>query len=626
MSYITSDKIEIYPTANRGPANSANLYNPGSHLLTEHNITGLERHIIERSFVITDSFIPGEDFEFSIKGYYFKLLDFKVSDVIGGNPSNVYASIKVLPQNPNAVADPYSDPNYVLTAYDESTSVDSLDKVEENNCTCLAVAFTTEAPTQTNTAGYTIYSLHLLEKENGTWKIPAASHLKLDAHDIKGGEEEEELGLDIYLHTNKISTNILTSDEGSTGVLTSLNMEPGKSITVSTIIGNNSKASSDLDIEGNVELEGKLETSSDLKVGHNLYIDNSVNVVKDLIVGDKAGVAGTLDVTGKTTFKDTVTVDKYLLVKDLGTFKGGVEANSTSTFDSVKASTINSTQALKVGKVLNIDSNNITFSEQPQLLKGFKLNSSTRMDVDLSGVTYRSSKDLNINTTIKIQGDVTSSGRTESDTNSSRYAYVREVEQANPKSIPNIDYINKNTASKLTATSDNFLTLSTAAGTVLSQLNLLKQVVNMVYPVGSIFMCDHWVNMNELFPGTSWETIRSGYALWSAGTADSYHKYAANTYYQPALPSLPNDSGTFTTWGDADGGSYSGSFVTKNSYNLMLDRNTVGYNLGGAQLVSFNSTTYKKPYGYEQASEVSSFNDNLVRPNCYAVYMWRRLA
>jgi hypothetical protein len=166
-NFIKSSKIEIYPTANRGPANSANLYNPGSHLLTENNITGLGHHITERSFVITDSYTSGKDFEFSIKGYYFKLVNFKVSDVISGNPSNVFASIKVLPQNPSQseVYDPYSDPNYVITAYNENTPVDSLDEAEGGNC--LAVNFTTEAPEAVDDSGYTIYTLHLLEKVNG---------------------------------------------------------------------------------------------------------------------------------------------------------------------------------------------------------------------------------------------------------------------------------------------------------------------------------------------------------------------------------------------------------------------------------------------------------------------------
>lgn len=78
MGYVASDKITVFPNAQRAAANTAYLK---ARKMTEENIVGILNHVNDQvSYVVSNSYSTSGEFEFVIGGYYFRLHD---ADLVG---------------------------------------------------------------------------------------------------------------------------------------------------------------------------------------------------------------------------------------------------------------------------------------------------------------------------------------------------------------------------------------------------------------------------------------------------------------------------------------------------------------------------------------------------------------
>lgn len=158
MAYLETSKIEIFPTSIARPTF------PYARVLTEDHILDMIRNVAPAdSYVITETFSEIQPLEFIIHGYYVKLnATPSVKHSFGGN--NVYAHIFIDTSSP-------THPQLYGT---------------DNQSTFTGVTFsdtaTVDAPT--GLEHYEPYSLHLLEKSNGVFRIPMASSKCIDGGEI----------------------------------------------------------------------------------------------------------------------------------------------------------------------------------------------------------------------------------------------------------------------------------------------------------------------------------------------------------------------------------------------------------------------------------------------------------
>lgn len=109
MDYLDSNKVSVFPSANR-------VGYPNSRLTNETNLTGFIRHITgtdKDSFVITQQYTQDGDFEFVLHGYYFKI---PCSEISG----TVYAHIKTIKYGgDSSIISPYEE----IIPYDVPSTV-----------------------------------------------------------------------------------------------------------------------------------------------------------------------------------------------------------------------------------------------------------------------------------------------------------------------------------------------------------------------------------------------------------------------------------------------------------------------------------------------------------------------
>ena len=160
MSYLASNKIQVFPSTKRGS------YHPSARLMSEASLVNIVNKLIDTDgFVVT----PDEDvittnssgtitgqvtnkvFEFNIKGYYFKINT--LNDLISSfsSDSNIYATVHL------NTTDDYVE----LAEQDDNSEYQGLN-------------FTNTLPNASS--GY--YSLWLLAKQGGYWVVPIDSRVK----------------------------------------------------------------------------------------------------------------------------------------------------------------------------------------------------------------------------------------------------------------------------------------------------------------------------------------------------------------------------------------------------------------------------------------------------------------
>lgn len=153
-THLDSNKIEVFPTSIARPSF------PYARVLTEDHILDMIRNVAPiDKYVITETFSETQPLEFIIHGYYVKL-NATPSDKHSFGGNNVYAHIFI---------DTSSSTHPQLYGTDDGT-------------TFTGVVFS-DTPTVNTPQGLQHcepYSLHLLEKRDGSFRIPLASHKCID--------------------------------------------------------------------------------------------------------------------------------------------------------------------------------------------------------------------------------------------------------------------------------------------------------------------------------------------------------------------------------------------------------------------------------------------------------------
>lgn len=152
---------------------------------------------------------------------------------------------------------------------------------------------------------------------------------------------------------------------------------------------------------------------------------------------------------------------------------------------------------------------------------------------------------------------------------------------------------------------------SVALGTFLTEIRkeFKQQIIDMVYPVGSIYMSFENRNPETLFGGT-WEKIEGKFLLG----ADSAHEVKNTGTGILSLENIPQIKGTIGT-GAGDYGTFryasnAFSFNTESQAKYAYDRS--------------NTTTTTNTYKQVNFS-IGSANPSPIYPPYIAVYMWRRI-
>ena len=551
MSNIASTKVKIYPSAYRGPiSGSSTQYDPESNVLTENNLSSSVRNISERGFVVTDNFSEGKDLEFYLLGRYFKLLSFVVTDVESGYPDEIWVSARIHAQNPAAESgDNSSYANWVLVGYDNaSTPLDSNDKF-------IGLSFSTEEPEASGVVGENdVYqNLLLLKKQQvNTYVVPESSKLKFNAADIKGGEDDgEEFALNRYLDTNKIKVSKITSSDGIV-INSDVEINPENKLLVSSIEGNAGELninSEEINISGDINLEGSISATGEL-AGASANISGNT-ATKTLSVSEEASFDSDVAVAGaiegeSASFTSNLSADSI---------KSNSIRNNSSILNSGEITNDGPiySESLNIGSIGIIEENGnytvgrttsasitadgkASFNGRVSIKDGIavqKLNNVIGgINSDgLSNLYIDSSKDIRLvaNTgsgNVVIVGNENVSGKS-----SMAQATVSSVDAEDSNSVPNIGWIGNNSASIIAAGTGSLsqsVCLKNAAGDVLSSANLRKLIVDIVYPVGSIYVTSDsslsTVSAMANKFGGSWKKIDAGTYLKaiSSGQAGKY--------------------------------------------------------------------------------------------------------
>lgn len=120
------------------------------------------------------------------------------------------------------------------------------------------------------------------------------------------------------ISTGKVEANYVKMDYAD--VMRDLGVRGNANITGKTTTGS-------LEVTGTSTLKGDVTMEKNATVKNNLNVEG-ITTTKTLSVTENATVGGTLDVTGKATFKDFVSIAKDLSVDGNATIKGDVTAKS----------------------------------------------------------------------------------------------------------------------------------------------------------------------------------------------------------------------------------------------------------------------------------------------------------
>lgn len=151
-------------------------------------------------------------------------------------------------------------------------------------------------------------------------------------------------------------------------------------------------------------------------------------------------------------------------------------------------------------------------------------------------------------------------------------------------------------------------------------VNSIHSIVDVIYPVGSVYISTTTANPKDLFGGT-WEQIATGRTLWGA-SSDNELNTTVNS-------GLPNITGTYDPrWSDSSGGGI--IMAAQNSGAMYTSRpSSHGYwwanvtSSGGAG----SNTQYHTRLNFSAQKSNSIYgNSTIVQPPAYKVYMWRRTA
>lgn len=160
---MLSENITVFPATNRDQA-----YSQTAQVLTERNISGIIRNLVDQDYVISPAYNEN-NFEFVINGYYFKTTSTIITDTLK-TVDEIWANIKIAA---TTAEPPFLELTPIVTSGDNQTN--TLDSDTE----FLGISFT-----KTPGEGYVdktgIYSLRVLVKDSSNnWVIPKESRYKM---------------------------------------------------------------------------------------------------------------------------------------------------------------------------------------------------------------------------------------------------------------------------------------------------------------------------------------------------------------------------------------------------------------------------------------------------------------
>lgn len=361
MSYSyfgSSTQVQMYPSAYRG-YKSGSQYNPEAKLSTEYNVTTLSYKVAKRNFVISKNYAANGDFEFSIKGYYFKFKNFVVGSFVPSGSTELWAKIRVTPMNPTSDPTNVNYPGYTLVNITAQTEQNRtpLDVNDVFN----GVEFFESQPSTYSGSGHTSwdsttdYELRLLVLDT-TWKVPESSRLTVDSTEVLGGVlDGTEKSLSTYLKTTRIDadtlnlkdahlTNNLQVDknariEGTANVKDTFTSETKAVLKIVEVSGTIASTNT---TESNATTSGALVLAGGLGIAKNANIGGKANITGDTTISGITKVTNATDSTavgnGAMVISGGLSVGKKTNLGGNTFVKGTFTVGSTG---SLKQSTFN---------------------------------------------------------------------------------------------------------------------------------------------------------------------------------------------------------------------------------------------------------------------------------------------
>lgn len=163
-----------------------------------------------------------------------------------------------------------------------------------------------------------------------------------------------------------------------------------------------------------------------------------------------------------------------------------------------------------------------------------------------------------------------------------------------------------------------------------------KNIFNLIYPVGSIYMSANSTNPKTLFGGT-WERLKGGFlygAVESAGNANGTGTKTGASSGSTGSPSNNTSGSTTLTTDQIPSHGHSGIFYSGNDKSLTLNGGSNGYKLGwsanaGSGVYTELYTGYtggSKGHTHTLSSHTHSLNSHTHNIPYMAVFVWKRTA
>ncbi len=517
---ILSNNIKVYPASGRGNATTPNI-NIESRLQTETNLTisKPKKTYIESISHWADS--EPSELIFHINGYYFI--------VNGLKKQNLPASLK-------------DNPIFASIKYKTTTIAQGQKTKELDTFYSISGVTTSELDTydQTEQASY-FYGLLLTNSDalgNDRLQLTTANN-NIDTSQllpyIASGNETDNSDFDN--RTSATSVVLNSYDNNASGKYSLAIGDHTSAIgDAQYVAGRYNIASADYAeiIGGGTNSESKnirtLDWDGNEVLAGNINITGKADITETLTVEDAVTFGSTLEVTGNTTLNKNLHVVENTTIDGNTVIESTTDASTSSAALKVKGGT-------SIAKKLNVGGAT-AIAGKVSITNTTDATSSTGALVISGGA--RVTKKLNVGTDIVAGGDISING---------------------------------------TANLNGDVTIKN--GQILTYQN--KELVSLIYPIGSIYMSVNSTDPGTLFPGTTWTAISQGRVLIGAGSNGTTNYTAGSTggTEKWSIASFNTESTTLTT---NQIPSHTHSSGTLKTYNQTLS--------GSATFIGFHNADY----------------------------------
>lgn len=377
--YLNSSNVKMFPSAYRGQNVDAEAYFTTEGNLTKSDVLGF----YHKSFIED---LGSGNLVIVIEGYRF---DVSMSSIISlfSSDSEVYADIKTLNKG--------SDGTFkTLVSYSDSGTI------LDDGTYFKGLAFATTI------SELSARAIKVLEKVEGTWRVPNTSKLNIVANQIMTGDSGQDVN-------TSIREKIVTSE------LQAINVSSGT-----------------LGASGNLTVDGDISGDSNLTINGTTSLKNAT-ITGTLGVTSNEIVGGTLDVTSNASIGGTTS--------STGKITGGNGLEITSGSTSLKDTSVDGT--LNVSSGVFVDS--LDVSNNVSILGQLNVTGNTTLKANVNLT--------NIKTSSGVAGlQIDSNGKVDKVDNSS--SYTRTIDSANDVKV--LSAYNQNSTGKISSTSETSLPLA----------------------------------------------------------------------------------------------------------------------------------------------------------------------